>query len=282
MLQWPIRARKAIAKLFAPLQDLEVYVEDDNDEVFYKTLLQRVAYPVRIARVVSLGGRSAVINAAATHDPEASRAIFLIDGDLEWVKNEPQPPGNSLYRHDAYCIENLILCKAALTLLLTQELAVSDADAESQLCFENWISGFEDLLTELFAAYATVHRFCPTYRTVSNGVGNLCTSGERKKPPSISSIKVRKAIEDALIESERGADRNIVYSYFNSILQRIRSLPNPVDAVSGKDFLFPLLFFHLKTLECTLTRRSIRMRLAGSCNILRFQALRDLMIQIAS
>ncbi len=62
MLKWPDRAIGALRRLFEPLQDVDVYVEDMYDEVFYRHLLNRVvAGRVRIARIFSLGGRDAIL-----------------------------------------------------------------------------------------------------------------------------------------------------------------------------------------------------------------------------
>ena len=35
MIRWPARALDAIQKLFEPLQDVDIFVEDAEDEVFY-------------------------------------------------------------------------------------------------------------------------------------------------------------------------------------------------------------------------------------------------------
>ena len=111
VFRWPKRARAAIRKLFEPLQPIDVYVEDTNDEVFYRALLNRVLDGrVHIARVFGLGGRQAVVEAAANHDHFERRALFIVDGDLEWVRGLPAPKIPYLHRHEAYCIENLLFC----------------------------------------------------------------------------------------------------------------------------------------------------------------------------
>ena len=110
MLKWPERAKAAIRKLFEPLQDLDVYVEDANDEGFYRCLLNHATDgKVRVARVFALGGRNAVLSAAAAHDQRTRRAVFIVDGDLPWVKGESIPEVDGLHRHEAYCIENLLI-----------------------------------------------------------------------------------------------------------------------------------------------------------------------------
>ena len=125
--------------LFEPLQDIDVFVEDTDDEVFYRTLLNfATRQQVKIARVFSLNGRSSVINAASSHDHRKRRAAFIIDGDLSWVKGEPAPAIKGLHRHEAYCIENLLICEKAIAFILTQEIVVSDSTAFQMLQFQSW------------------------------------------------------------------------------------------------------------------------------------------------
>jgi len=54
MIKWPERAKVSLRRLFEPLQDIDVYVEDENDEAFYKALLNKVAGDkFKIARSLS-------------------------------------------------------------------------------------------------------------------------------------------------------------------------------------------------------------------------------------
>jgi hypothetical protein len=130
MLKWPERAKAAIVKLFEPLQPIDVYVEDTNDEAFYKTLLNKVSQDkVHIARVFALGGRKAVEDAAKVHDFSKRRALFIIDGDLDWVRGLPAPQIVGIHRHNAYCIENLLFCKKAVVQILSQDAVVSEDEA---------------------------------------------------------------------------------------------------------------------------------------------------------
>lgn len=178
MLKWPERAKTAIRKLFEPLQPIDVYVEDTNDEAFYKRLLNRVANDkVHVARVFALGGKQAVIEAAANHDHSQRRALFIIDGDLEWVRGLPPPRIFGLHRHDAYCIENLLLCEKALVQILSEEAILTEDDAKRALDLGRWIDSIKRPLLELFSAFATVHEFAPEIPTVSR-------ESEAYAPPS--------------------------------------------------------------------------------------------------
>jgi hypothetical protein len=276
MLKWPERAKAAIKKLFEPLQPIDVYVEDTNDEAFYRTLLNKVSQDkVHIARVFALGCREAVIEAASRHDHNQRRALFIIDGDLEWVRGLPPPQIVGLHRHDAYCIENLLLCEKALVQILSQEAILTEDDAVRVLDLASWISYIQNPLLELFSAFATVHEFAPEVKTVSQGVGNLCTTHKTKGLTNLDIAKVRCATNKALAAAEAKTDKSNVMMVYHQTLARIKSHRFPLNAISGKDFLLPLLGFLLQSHGCRIKRKSLRMRMASTGDMNRFSSLYD-------
>lgn len=282
MLKWPTRAQAALRKLFEPLQDIDVYVEDTNDETFYRCLLNSASGgQVTVARVFGLGGRQAVLAAAAAHDHATRRALFVIDGDLPWVRGEAPPNIVGLHQHNAYCVENLLICERALSLLLSQEVAITEADAATVLDFHNWRSALLSPLAELFAAFATVNEADPTVPTVSKGAGVLCTT---KKKPAVTTLdlgKVQISRDQALRSAEAILGAKPVETRYSAILQRILTSSDPLLAVSGKDYVIPLVDFHLQALGCRIKRKTLRIRLASAGQRARFSALADSLLLAA-
>jgi len=275
MIKWPTRAKAAIRSLFLPLQDIEVYVEDENDEVFYRALLKRVVEPdIKVARVLSLGNRDAVIAAANQYDYTNKPALFIIDGDLEWVREIPKAAAKGLHRHNAYCVENLLICSQAMTTILAQDAVLSEDAAAESLKFNDWLKSFDEPLIELFAAYATAQEFCPELKTVSTGVGVMCTQSKKGKVSSLATAKVNQHVTSTLAAVEKIVGKHNALAHFEKTKKRIKSLPFPVDAISGKDFIFPLLGFHLKSLGSSVNRRSLKVRLAAMCADDRLKDLR--------
>lgn len=282
MIQWPQRARSAIKKLFEPLQDIDVYVEDTNDEVFYRTLLNKIADgKVSIARVFSLGGRTAVIEAAKHHDFSKRRALFLIDGDLDWVRGSPPPNDPGLHQHEAYCVENLLLCEKALAFLLAQDAVLSEEDAEVALGFGAWVSSIQQPLIELFAAYGTAHEISPEIPTVSKGVGVMCTKNRKTKCTSLDLTKVSNEKTGVLTIVENVGGKSRAARTYQRILRRLQALPFPLRGVSGKDFLLPLADFLLQSHGCRIKRRSLRIRLATAGDLTRFSPLYEVLLKAA-
>ena len=283
MLKWPERAKSALRKLFEPLQEIDVYVEDANDEAFYRCLLNSATNgTVKIARVFSLGGRPAVVNAAAAHDQKARRALFIIDGDLPWVQGKRVPAIVGLHCHDAYCIENLILCEKALVLILSQEAVVTEEEATVRLAYGKRVAAVEAPLVELFSAFATVNEVDPTFPTVAQRVGVMCTKHRPTGTTSLDVSKVRGARDKALKAAATAANSETVTATYRRTLARLRGMPKPLRAVSGKDFLIPLIDFHLQSLGCRIKRASLRVRLASAGDLSRYAPLSAALRQAAS
>jgi hypothetical protein len=279
MIKWPRRAKEAIKKLFEPLQDIDVYVEDCNDEVFYSTLLKRVSQgKVKIVRVFALEGRESVIKAAMQYDHSIRKALFIIDGDLDWVSGSPTPNVAGLHRLDAYCIENLLLCERALTQILVEDIVISEDDAGRNLDFNSWIISIQDPLLELFSAFAIAKIFIPHKKTVSCRVGNLCSQSDNKTKTLLDLSKVLKVKNEVLTAAKSVVDENIVNTTYQNMYNRLKRLPIPLYAVSGKDYLFPLLHFLIQPLGCRITTKSLRIRLAKNGDVLRFSGLNEAII----
>lgn len=274
MLKWSARAQKAVRKLFEPLQDIDVYVEDKGDEAFYKWLFNSATgNSIKIAKIFPLDGRDNVVNGARKHDFNKRRALYIIDGDLPWVKGILPPRIPGLHQNDAYCIENLLFCSKALVSIISQDCAILEEEAEKRLSYDVWLESLKQPLTELFSAFATAHDFSPSTTTVAQGVGNMCTVDKAKKVTRLDHAKVHTAWNAALDAAINSSSLTRAKERYHSHLERISTLPRPLDAVSGKDFLLPLLMFHLHSIGCKIPRKALRIRLASSGDMARFADL---------
>jgi len=274
VLKWPERAKPALRKLFEPLQEIDVYVEDMNDEAFYRALLNSSTNgEIKVARVFALGCREAVIDGAKTHDQQTRRALFIIDGDLAWVRGDPPLEVAGLHCHDAYCIENLIICERALILILSQDAILTEEESEVRLAYGKWEASVETPLIELFAAFATVNKLDPTVPTVSQGVGAMCVADPTARTTELDPTKVGGARDKALKAAEGAVDSEVVSATYSLFLNRLKGLRHPLRAVSGKDFLLPLIDLHLRALGCRIKRKSLRLRLASAGDLTRFASL---------
>ncbi len=273
--KWSTKARAALAYLYRPLQDVDVYVEDLHDTVFYTELMNRIAPSnVRIARVFESGNRGKVVSAALNHNFADRRALFLVDGDFEWVRDEPSPP--FVHRLDAYCIENLLLREEAAIQVLRENVVISIDEAKRRLDFPSWSLSILGDLLDLFVALTALNKVNPSEATVGLGIGRILTQSKKGIPPMVDVQKVAKLTRDVKAKTRLCISQVEAVALESAIENRLRSLPNTLDAISGKDFLFPLFELRLKSLtSSTVNRESLRFRLARHCVLGRFEALTE-------
>jgi hypothetical protein len=282
MLKWSQRSQPGVRRLFEQLQDLDIYVEDEGDEAFYSKLFRRIVTDkLRVERVYALNGRSSVIEKCKTYDFSRRKALFIIDGDLDFTKGVP-PPLDSPYLHrlDSYCIENKILCKEAIKKIITEETDFDPDTIDSILDIEAWHTELRRNLPDLFAALATLHCFAPHLPTVHAGLGNILEQIDRASVLSLRKVEQVRAA--ALKAAKEHATADEVDRRFLEISHHIESLNDTLDCVSGKDFLLPLLRLHLSSKTCSVGQKSLRRRLSMNCDVEPFKNLLHHMQEIVT
>lgn len=282
MLKWPTKSISALRNLFAPLQDIDIYVEDTRDEVFYSILFKRVAdREIRIARIFGLGGKQAVI-AAASAPPTRRPSLYIIDGDFEWVRGEDHPKFANIFRLEAYCIENYLICKRAIREILVQDLNIDENEANNIFNFSLWQKHIEETLVTLFIGFAAANHFDKSIPTISTGVRNLILKTKNKGIKKIDKSKAKKTFNIVINKIKSKIDDKSVNECIKSIERRVAKLPDPINIISGKDFLILMLFYSLCDLGCVLTQTNIRTRLAAGCDVARLSNLKKKMKGVAS
>lgn len=273
MLRWPEKAQVAIRRLFRTLQPIDVFVEDKDDEVFYRKLLNfATENKITIHRVFGLGGRQKVIDAASAYDWSVRPALFIIDGDLPWIRGERCPKIKGLHQHSCYCVENLLLCELAIAKIISEELVLDEVEVVKRLDYNSWKNDLAMPLLELFAAYATVNLHDSSVPTVSNGVGVLCV--QKNKTTALCPVKSASAAAAALSAASAKVGSSATQKTYKQIRKRVDAIGDPFNVPSGKDCLLPLLNFRIQAVGCRLKKESLRYRLAASGRRERFKGLR--------
>lgn len=280
--RFPERALSSKAVLYRPLQDIDIYVEDEGGEVFYTELLNRlVGDDVRIATVVPLRGRENVIRQAQEYSVSRP-ALFLIDGDLHWVAGHSLPAASCLYVHPCYCVENYLFCEQAMIQIVVENSGVlSEEAAKAHL---NWDALRENLMTlfvPLFIEFATAFSLCPQIKTVSRGIGCVLRNARSGSLPTIDANKVvtvREEVRSAVLKQVGSS----IYNRTRATIEaQIKVVDDPLDVVSGKDFLMPVQMFTANQVGGGKVRRkSFAFRLARHCNMQKLAALREKILEI--
>jgi len=279
---FPERALTSKAVVFRPLQDIDIYVEDEGSEVFYTELLKRlVGRDTRIATVVPLRGRDNVLKKAEEYaDPRP--ALFLIDGDLHWVAGLALPTLPHIFIHPCYCVENYLFCEDAMIEIVVENHGCIERDtAKDALDWPTVRNRVETLLLPLFLEFAVAFALCPDIRTVSRGIGCLLRDSRKGSPPELDEDKVFSVLQEVKDELVARVGRDVYEVKRSLIEQRIKTLRDPIDAVSGKDFLVPVQMFEAGNKGGQkVQRKSFVFRLARHCRLDKMESLRQKILEM--
>ena len=280
---FPERALPSKAVLYRPLQDISIYVEDEGSEAFYKELFNRlVGEYVKIATVIPLRGRNNVIDKAHGYT-DSHPALFLIDGDLYWVAGLPLPMSPNIYVHSCYCVENYLFCEKAMKEIVVESLGTVDEEyAQRILEWENIRIRVQEHLVPLFIDFAVTFKLCPAVETVASGLGCLLTQ-QKRGLPEIDKNKVNKLRSE--LRKKTLAISGVSISMYErerlKIEKRVQLLPDPIDIVSGKDFLIPIQRFEvIKAGGVSIKTESFIFRLVRHCGLEKMEGLRQKVFEI--
>ena len=267
-----------ISLFFKSKNDIDIFIEDSNDEEFYKALFNRLLCNSKIAKIISCRCKTELVKACESDQIDRKRKrIYIVDGDLDLIFNNNRNDLKYFYSLDKYCIENYLIDEISLIEILHDIVILDKVQIEKQLGFNNWLKNISHPLIELFLHYSLTHQFKTGSKTVANGVGKYCH--QVKNITVLNTLKIEEEIEKLRSEIISLKGQEI---YDELIYERRQNWPSNITTlltiVSGKDFLLPLLSFRFKKIKgketYNLKYEALRMRLAKTCNMIAFDDLK--------
>jgi hypothetical protein len=116
MVQYPIRAIRALGYLKAPFNDVEIYVEDTTCHNMHLLIYRSILGPhIKLKSVNQVGDRTRVIAACgADQVNDGRKRLYVIDGDFDILLGRRAPRLNFFYRLRTYDIESLLISESAI------------------------------------------------------------------------------------------------------------------------------------------------------------------------
>lgn len=248
MIGFSLHARRAIAYLFRPYNDIDVYVEDVVSRAMYEILLGRALEgKAQVKRVIPLGDRYQVI-AAATADTTADgrRRIYIIDGDLELVLNRAGPAVPRLFRLHVYAAENLVLTETSVSEVAYESLTNTPRkDVETVVGITGLFAELERLMVPLMATLTAVHQCAPEVATMRTNVMTLCS--EVAGRPQLDEAKIRAAQQQSRNEALQCTDQQSLDAAEAMAYRRMQSyVPSALCLVPARQLLLPFVLLQLR------------------------------------
>lgn len=244
-IQYPARSAPALGFLRSRNNDVEIYVEDTACKIVWTNLINKLnTKGYRIKNINRMGGKKNVLEACVDDQLDKKRKrLYIVDGDLDRITGKKYKKLNHLYKIKSYCVENILIDPKEIFTLC--QMICSDnelSNLNSILDYQSFDGNIKKLYTT-FILFGIIQRKKISIKNVSMGVNSFLS--QKNKKNIVDDMKVFKFN----IITARRIIEEIGYKEFFSETKRmkkIKSRINYMDVVSGKDFLIPFLFYHLK------------------------------------
>jgi hypothetical protein len=287
MLKFNLKALKALPKLFAYRNDIDIYTEDKTaDKEFYKALFKRLfKESLSVNDVTPLGCKANVLTAYDTQDKKSIRKrLYIVDGDLDLIIGTNRKAEENLVVLDSYCIENYLVEESAIIELIYYSNGIEGKDTiKSKLNFSNWLSHNHDCLINLFLHYGLLKKF---------GGGPKVRNANEFLKQDLKQVILDRTKIAAYSESIKAELLTLLTELgyaepqktYVEELTRLKTLwpihqNSFLRIVSGKSYLIPLL--QHRVIHCVnksksmFNKDSLKLFLANNANLDRLDFVRD-------
>jgi hypothetical protein len=249
MISYSPRAARAIGYLKKKYNDLEIFVEDTASQNMWIRLLRRlVPKRFKLKSVNMLGGKDKVIAACRLDQKkDGRRKLYIVDGDFDFLLGKSKPKLMYLYRIGAYCVENLLLHHRGVTEVGTDcEANLSRQSVKLRFDSKSFKDHHLPTLRALFTVYAAANEVASSVKTTSLPVMPL-TVTNADGVISFCPIKVGARVRAVVREATKIAGVKQFRTARVAATKRASTLT--IDQiVSGKDYLFPLIWHQMRRL----------------------------------
>ena len=264
---YPPRAARALGFLNSRSNDIEVYVEDQSTPNLWVNLLEKyLPNGIQLTSVNVLGSRHSVITACrADQQDDGRKRLYIIDGDFDVLQGKRKPRLKHLYMLRSYSVENYLLDEVAIvSAVRILDPQVDQQTALQRLDFSGWFARNRDALTYLFVCYAVSFVLNREQETVGFSVHRLLRPGD----PNFDLCEARVATR--VIGLYRSIRNHNSKEETRRVFDRIRSNAAKVGVerfVSGKDYIFPVLYQSVVSRFRATTRTGSFKTLVAQCMV---------------
>lgn len=263
---------------FSMFNDVDFYVEDEEQENLYLEIFGKLFSDIRINQIFPLGGKGNVITHAndENNSKNGRTLVYVVDKDFDDLLGSMVSNKNVFYL-SKYCIENFLVDESSLIDVAIEAQPKKKREAlTGELSFAKFIEGVVTDLDLLFRLFFLVQKF-------DLGLKNCDYSPEqfsvKDKPYKLDRDKINSykssvinalVIERGLFKSERD-----VLSYLDSVFSPASS--GDFDSnISGKFILAMTMHYLKKKIKCgNISLDSLTFRLAKNSNLAGMSTLRD-------
>lgn len=277
----PARSEAGLAALdifYNGFNDINFYVEDEDQENLYEALLKKLFPSVTVQKIFPLGGKKAVVQHAMSTNNENITAFraYIVDKDFDDLR-ELQLVHPNIFYLDRFCIENYLTEEHAIVEIVVENNPKKKrADVLAQLALKSTIESTYASLRSLFLLFLCVQELGLNLKNCGASPETYCLKSRRWEIDD----KHFYSYQERVVAAARivGVTPPLKDPLSDERFATAASAPSHT-LVSGK-YVAAMLFHYVKSKYGlgSMTFDSFIFRLAKNCSV---GALQDLATRIA-
>lgn len=199
-LHYSYEALEVRPAFFAHLNDVNIFVEDEDKEYIYEAIFERMfSTTLNLFCIFPLGGKDAVIRKAAEsgdRDENGKPNVFIVDGDFDniWYERKTDYPG--LIYLKKYNIESYFLSEESTIVFLRGKFRLRRQDVINTLEFDLWKQKYVAEMLELFILFSCMNNYFPDIPTIRAFSGKYMDEEGRIRQEKKNELIVRLSEPD--------------------------------------------------------------------------------------
>ncbi|WP_395047130.1 DUF4435 domain-containing protein [Flavobacterium sp.] len=254
--------------LYGQFNDINFYVEDEDQESFYETILKKLFPDIKIEKIFPLGGKDPVIKAAKLTTTDKKK-VYIVDKDFDDILKTKEAIPNLFYLKQ-YSIENYLTEETAIQKLIIEEKPKLKApDVAATFSLTDFQKETRNLFSEIICSYLVIQKHCLGIPNVSYEPARFCNLNNPSSIKTADFNTYKASIEVKLKTKSKKLSLVAQIKQFKKycskkikVLEALRHIPGKYTLHFLKArvrHLFSIPSFHNMTLE------SLSIRLADKC-----------------
>lgn len=153
---------------YTQFNDVSFYIEDEEQENFFYSILVKIFPDISIQKIFPLGGKENVINECKRNIGDIKK-VYIVDKDFDDFFDRKEDITNLFYL-DRYSIENYLIEKESIiNYIVSERPKLKKAEVEANLKLQDIIRTIRQSLNNIIYHYLVVQFRCPRLKNISIG-----------------------------------------------------------------------------------------------------------------
>lgn len=254
--------------LYSQFNDINFYVEDEDQENFYEATLKKLFPQIRLEKIFPLNGKPNVVTEAQLTLGDKKK-VYIVDKDFDDLLNIKKTLPNLFYL-EKYSIENYLLEPEAIQNLVIEERPkIKPSDFNTLFSLPHFQKETKKLFSEVISAFLVIQKYSLGIKNVKYDPARFCNLNHPHSVKTTEFVTYKSSIESALKLKNKKLSLNAQIKKFMKFFSNRVKPTDSLRHIPGKYILVflkaQLRYLFDATSFNNLSLESLSIRLANKC-----------------